>query len=69
MSLRNAILFKVKQEGEVGFDELYNLAQEFSRKPDNLTRRCRELTAEGFIEPIKATTKDGVEYISAYRSM
>jgi len=69
MSLKNAILYRIKSEGEVGFSDLYNLAQELSNKPDNLTRRCRELTNEGQIEPIMAEAKSGVKYITAYRAL
>lgn len=69
MSLKSAVLFLVKSNGEASFDELYALAREFSKKPDNLTRRCRELSSAGLIEPTKAYTKDGVEYIAGYRAL
>jgi DNA-binding HxlR family transcriptional regulator len=68
MSLKSSILYLIKSQGEVSFGELYALANDVSRKPDNLTRRCRELTADGFIEPIKEKNRDGIDYISGYRS-
>jgi len=66
MSLKSAILFLIKSQGEASFDELYALAEEMSRKPDNLTRRCRELTNEGLIKPRMSENRDGIKYISAY---
>jgi predicted transcriptional regulator len=67
MSLKNTILYLIKSQGDVSFDELYSLAEENSRKPDNLTRRCRELCHEGLISPIKQRNREGIEYISGYR--
>jgi len=69
MSLKNSILYLIKSQGEVSFGELYALASEVSRKPDNLTRWCRELTNAGLIQPLKEKNRDGVEFISGYRSI
>ena len=69
MSLKDTILFLIKSQGEASFDELYKLAEEMSRKPDNLTRRCRELCQAGLIIPLKEKNRDGVDYISGYRAI
>jgi len=69
MSLRDTILFLIKSQGEASFDELYSLAEELSRKPDNLTRRCRELCQAGLVAPIKQRNRDGIEFICGYRAL
>lgn len=68
MSLKSTILYKIKSQGECSFEELYAIAEEMSHRPDNVSRRARELTNEGLIIPLKTKTKDGVEYISGYRN-
>ena len=68
MSLKNSILYLIKSQGEVSYDEIYSLAEEMSHRPDNASRRCRELSNAGLIEPIKQRTKDGTLFINGYRS-
>jgi hypothetical protein len=69
MSLKNSILYLIKSQGEASYDEIYHLAEQLSHRPDNASRRARELTNEGLIEPIMAEAKSGVKYITAYRAL
>ena len=69
MSLKSSILYLIKSQGEASYDEIYALAEEQSHRPDNASRRSRELCQAGLIEPVKAKTKDGVVYIAGYRSL
>ena len=68
MSIKNSIYFLVKSQGEIGIDELRELSDEIRHKQSCLERRARELVAEGLIEAIMATSKDGVRYVAGYRS-
>lgn len=69
MSLKSSILYLIKSQGEAGYDQIYALAEEMSHRPDNASRRARELCQAGLIEPIKEKTKDGTVFISGYRSI
>ncbi len=67
MSLKNLLLFAIKQEGEIGLDEVERIAEGY--KLSNAERRLRELSNEGLIQPIMAESKSGTRYISAYKSI
>ena len=67
MSLKNLLLFAIKQQGEIGLEEVERIAEGY--KLSNAERRLRELSNEGLIQPIMAEAKSGTRFISAYRSI
>ncbi len=70
--MKNSLKEKLKSliiiRKEVGFGDLVTFAMEEGYKPDNMTRRMRELCAEGGIVPIMGVSRRGNDYIKSYKA-
>lgn len=67
-SLKEQLKNLIISRGEVSYGELVTFALEEGYKPDNMTRRMRELCAEENITPLKKKSKRNTNYVYAYRA-
>lgn len=66
-SLKEQLRHLILTRGEVSYGELVTFAMEEGYKPDNMTRRMRELCAEENITPLTKKSKRNTDYIYAYK--
>lgn len=67
MSLKTSLLFAIKNDGEIGLEDIEKISEGY--KLSNAERRLRELTAEGLIEPKFARSLDGTKFINGYKAI
>lgn len=64
MSLKETLKNKIKTEGSLSLDEIYQICRDCGYKQSNAERRLRELTNSGEVAPIY---NDSNKYIKGYK--
>lgn len=62
-SLKQNLFQELQQKGVLMYDEAEQIARDLGYKSDNFTRRMRELTNAGLVEPVLTEKR----HIKAYR--
>lgn len=66
-SLKEQLKHLIFSRGEITYAELVTFAMEEGYKPDNMTRRMRELCVAENIHPLTKKSKRNTDYIYAYK--